>query len=154
MFWFLFFLIIWLLLWWEWSLPSVLGSLILAYSLFRFSRPFLKQDLRLRLFGWSRFWLRVFFDIIIANFTVARQVLDPFKKLNPTIIEIPVDLETDIGLTLFQLVINIVPGTLTVRTDRDHRIVVVHVLSSETPEEILHTLKKRYEQPLLKLLAP
>jgi multisubunit Na+/H+ antiporter MnhE subunit len=39
------------------------------------------------------------------------------------------------------------------RIDREHRLVVVHVLSTDTPEAILQELKTRYEKPLLQLFA-
>jgi len=89
----------------------------------------------LRPLKWSVFWLKISYDIILANFTVAKQVLNPYEQLKPAIIEVPTVLEDELALAIFCSIINIVPGTLTMRIDREHRLVVVHVLSTDNDPE-------------------
>lgn len=153
MFWILLFWAVWLVLWGDFSILSFASGFILACAVFYYSKPFLKHNMPLRPLKWSVFWLKISYDIILANFTVAKQVLNPYEQLKPAIIEVPTVLEDELALAIFCSIINIVPGTLTMRIDREHRLVVVHVLSTDTPEAILQELKTRYEKPLLQLFA-
>jgi multicomponent Na+:H+ antiporter subunit E len=57
-------------------------------------------------------WL--IYQIIMANFHVARLVLSPKMPINPKIIKFKVKLDSDISLVTFANSITLTPGTITV----------------------------------------
>lgn len=92
-------------------------------------------------------------DIIVSNIEVAIQVLGPLQKLTPGFIAIPLDLTSDLPITLLASSISLTPGTVSVEVSKDHRWLYVHVLNITDPEESIQTIKERYERPLKEIFA-
>jgi multicomponent K+:H+ antiporter subunit E len=145
----LFLLFLWLLLTDSLSpgqilLGAVLGLLIpLLTSRFwpemaRIRRPFVA----LKLFA------LLVYDIIVANFVVARVVLGPSDAIEPAFVRIPLDLEGDFAVTLLASVVSLTPGTLSASLDAGRRHLLVHALSERDPRALARRIKERYEAPI------
>jgi len=98
-------------------------------------------------------FLRVVFDIIVANLEVARLVLGPLDRLNPHLIEIPLDIDDPFVATLFASIITLTPGTVSVDIERDRRVLVVHALNVTDVPAAIADMKKRYEAPLKEIFG-
>lgn len=71
-------------------------------------------------------------QIIIANITTIRILLNPVKKINPVLVYFDVDLKTDAAKMLLANSITITPGTITVSVREN--TYCVHVLDESISE--------------------
>ena len=69
-----------------------------------------------------RFAGRVLWDIIVANFAVARIVLGPSSAIRPVFVRVPLDVEGDFAMTVLASVISLTPGTVTADLDAEHAL--------------------------------
>ena len=92
--------------------------------------------------------LRLLRDIVVANITVAVQVLGPERKLRPGFIWVPLDLTNIHGISALTSVITLTPGTVTADLSKDRRYLLVHCLDIDDPQHMVDDIKRRYEAPL------
>ncbi len=88
------------------------------------------------------------FDIVMANFTVARLILGNPDRLKPAFARLPLDLTSDLAISLLANSITLTPGTLSAKLSEDRKFLIVHALNETDPEAMVATIKKRYERPL------
>lgn len=93
------------------------------------------------------------YDIVVANFHVARLVLGPNGKLRPAFLEIPLDLDSDFAISLLASMITLTPGTVTVDYDPERSVIHVHALDTDDPDAMVKEIKQRYETPLKEALG-
>jgi multicomponent K+:H+ antiporter subunit E len=93
------------------------------------------------------------YDIVVANFHVARLVLGPSSKLRPAFIEVPLDLHNDFAISLLASMITLTPGTVTVDYDPDRAVIHVHALDVDDTAAMVAEIKQRYEAPLKEALG-
>lgn len=144
--------VIWILLVNAPALGNLLLGLLLGWLIplscrrFLIHVPRVKQPLRL-----CRYSLMVLWDILIANFQVARLVIGPKASLRPAFVEIPMDLEDDFLLTVLACIISLTPGTVSSGLSEDHKVLLVHGLDVDDIDALIAEIKQRYEVPLLEM---
>jgi multicomponent K+:H+ antiporter subunit E len=105
-----------------------------------------------RPFGLAAYCLIVLWDVIVANFQVARIILFmPSDKIRSTWIVIPLDLTSPEAISLFAGTITMTPGTLTADFSADGRALLVHALHAPDPDAVLDDIKTRYEARLKRI---
>jgi len=138
-------LLLWLLLNNSAAPGQLLLGALLGVLIPLFTRRFWPQPAYVTRPGLAlRFAGRVLWDIIVANFAVARVVLGPRRALRPVFVRIPLDLEGEFATTVLLMVISLTPGTLTADLDIDRSHLLVHALSETDPEELVRQIKRRY----------
>ena len=142
----------WLLMAEELSFAHILMALVLAVGMpliaARLEREFARMarlDVLLQL-GGVLIW-----DLLVANFTVARQVLGRQDKLTPQFIWIPLELTNIHGISALASVITLTPGTVAAALTEDRKYMLVHVLSTDDPQGMIDEIKQRYEVRLRKV---
>lgn len=95
--------------------------------------------------------LRLLSDIVLANLTVARQVLGPNRRLRSDFVWVPLDLTNIHGIAMLTSLITITPGTLSADLSQDRRFLLIHCLDVDDHDAFIHYIKQRYEAPLRKL---
>ena len=90
-------------------------------------------------------------DMLIANITVARQVLGPEHKLRPGFVWVPLDIQNIHGIAALTSVISLTPGTVSSLLSDDRRFLLVHVLDMDSAEHVVRAIKTRYEAPLMEI---
>lgn len=139
-------LLLWLLLNNSVSAGQLLLGTLFAVLIPLFTRRFWPQPAHLRHPGRAfRFMGRVLWDIIVANFAVARIVLGPSSAIRPVFVRVPLDLEGEVAITVLMSVISLTPGTITADLDDERSHVLVHALSEHDPDELVRQIKQRYE---------
>ena len=88
------------------------------------------------------------FDIIMANFTVARLVLGNPDRLQPAFVLMPLDLTSDLAITLLANSITLTPGTLSAQLSLDRKYLLIHALNETDTDALVVEIKSRYEAPL------
>jgi len=102
----------------------------------------------------ARFVGRVLGDIVIANLTVARLILEQPGNLRPAFIMVPLALRSELALSLLANTISLTPGTVSARLTLDRRYLLVHALDTTDADQLAATLKRRYEAPLREIFEP
>jgi multicomponent Na+:H+ antiporter subunit E len=95
------------------------------------------------------FVLIVYFiwEVIRANLRVAFDVLTLKHYMRPGILAIPLEAKTNLEITVLANMISLTPGTLSLDVSSDRKVLYVHAMYLEEPEEF-----KRFERRLLRVL--
>lgn len=130
-----------LALFFGWSIPKLV-------SVLKHGHPTIKKP-------WLtvRYFFLVMKDIVTANIEVALMVLGPLDKLKPGFVAIPLDITSDLGVTLLASTISLTPGTVSAEISEDRKWLYVHALHMDDPQALIEQAKKRYEQPLKEILG-
>ena len=90
-------------------------------------------------------------DILVANVTVAMQVLGPERNIHPGFIWVPLDIANIHGIAALTSIITLTPGTVSSALSADRRHLLVHVLNLKDADEVIRQIKTRYEAPLMEI---
>lgn len=145
---------VWCLLQDEISLRQFLiGCLVGVAAMLFFPRSFQQERRYLRKVRLS-FQLALFFvkELIIANWTVLKQVLAPRLTIRSGIIAYPLELRSDILITLLANMITLTPGTLSVEITPDRKFLFIHFLDVDDVETEIRIIKDGFER-YLRLIA-
>lgn len=131
----------------------VLGA-ILGITIPHFSQRFWPERFTLARPALAlRFAGRVLWDIVAANFAVARVVLGPKGAIRPVFVRVPLDMQLEIAVTMLASVISLTPGTVSADLDPKRRYLLVHALSEDDPEALVRRIKMRYERIIREIFA-
>jgi multicomponent K+:H+ antiporter subunit E len=144
--------VLWLLLVNTLSLGHILLGLFLGWSIVRLCGDFLLTVPKVRKpLGLLLFIGKVFYDIVVANLQVVRLVLGPKSRLEPAFVEVPVEIENEFILSTLACIISLTPGTVSAGLSSDHKTLLLHGLDVPDHDELIATVKSRYETPLLEI---
>lgn len=132
------------------------GTLLMA-ALLAWLMPHIASRLEREFARLGNLWVlvpllfRLMRDIVVANVTVARQVLGPEARLRPGFIWVPLELTNIHGISALASIITLTPGTVTAELSADRRHLLVHCLDIDDPQAMIDDLKRRYEAPMLQV---
>jgi multicomponent K+:H+ antiporter subunit E len=129
---------------------SILAVVIpLLTAIYWPDRPRIKSPIKA-----ASFFLLVLWDIVVANFSVAKIVLFvPNSRLRPAWITIPLDLRQPEAITLLAGTITMTPGTVSSDLSADGRALLVHCLHAPDPDAVVAEIKSRYEARIKEIFA-
>lgn len=140
----------WLVLARATSAGQILLGLVLALVV-----PILTRRLRLttvrvrRPLVVVRFILSVGYDVLRANFDVARDVVTGrWRRPQSGFVIVPLDLRDPAGLAALAMVTTVVPGTVWSEIALDRSALLLHVWNVGEKEAFIARFKARYEKPL------
>ena len=141
--------VLWLLLVNELSTGHlVLGALLGWLIPFATSR-FWPEQIRIRHPGMLLRFLSVFaVDIVRGSFHVAWLILKGSAHLRPVFVEVPLDVKTNLAISLLANTISLTPGTVSALLSGDRRTLIVHTIDTDDPAALVAEIKQRYEVPL------
>ena len=140
---------VWLLLNNSLAPGHIVLGLLLGWLIPRFTLRFWPETVRIRRPGvLVRFVAVVLWDIVVANLGVARRILADPGALRPAWIEVPLDLHSELAISLLANTICLTPGTVSARLSEDRRHLLVHALDAPDPVAVRDEIKARYEAPL------
>lgn len=77
-------------------------------------------------------YLAVFsWDVIVANVDVAQRILLPWAPIEPRVVVVPLEVESEYGVTTIANSITLTPGTLTMDYDDERHALIVHSMAGE-----------------------
>lgn len=103
-------------------------------------------------FAVFRFVIIVMWDIVVANFTVAKLILMPTRRLRPAFISMPLDIRSPLGISILANTISLTPGTVSCELTADHKVLLIHSLHVDDIDGSIKEMKQRYERPLMEIL--
>ncbi|PIE44383.1 MAG: Na+/H+ antiporter subunit E [Gammaproteobacteria bacterium] len=98
-----------------------------------------------------RFITRVIGDIIVANIEVALLVVGSSRSLNPAFVAVPLELRYEFPITVLTSTVSLTPGTVSAEVSQDKQWLYVHVLNLKDEDELIASIKQRYERPLMEI---
>ena len=142
-------MVVWCGLWADFSVFQLLvgfhvgfAALWTASPLFGERSPYFKRAYRA-----ARLALFFLYDLAASSVRVAWDVLTPTHRSKPAIIEVPLDVESDLEILLVTNLISLTPGTLSLDVLPDRRTLIVHdMFGAEHPERQIAYLKNGIER--------
>jgi multicomponent Na+:H+ antiporter subunit E len=129
--------VLWLFLWDQVSVLSIVTGLVLALLVTRvFYLPPVELSGRVNPLGLVVFIGHFLFDLVRASFQVAWLAVDPRRVPTSSIVAVQLSTKSDLSLTLTALAVSLVPGSLVVEADRQDDILYLHVLDTETAADV------------------
>jgi multicomponent K+:H+ antiporter subunit E len=146
-------LLIWLLLVNDLSVGHLLLGALLGLAVPLYTARFWPDQVRVRRpLLLLRFIAVVLFDILVANVIVARLILGRRERLRPAFVVMPLALRSEVAISLLANTISLTPGTVSTYLSADRRCLVIHSLHTTAPDELVATIRQRYETPLKEIL--
>jgi multicomponent Na+:H+ antiporter subunit E len=143
----------WMLLVGELDSETFIEGIIVGYLILWVSRSALGGTRYFRKIPVTiKFILYFIKELIMANLKVAFDIITPKNYMKPGIIAFPLDIDTDVGITLFANLLTLTPGTLSLDVSSDKKILYVHALYVKDAESFRKELKEGLEKRLLEVL--
>lgn len=99
--------------------------------------------------GFGIFFIK---ELIMANLRVAFDVLTPRHHMRPGIVAIPLDLKTDLEITVLTTLITLTPGTLSLHVTADRRILYIHAMYIDDVDQLIRGIKEGFERRVREVL--
>lgn len=140
--------VVWAALWADFSvLQLVVGfhvgfaALWLAQPLFGEASPYFRR-------AWRTLRLALYFlyELVASSIRVAWDVLTPREQANPRILEMPLDVRSDMEILLVTNLISLTPGTLSLDVTPDRKTLIVHAMFADDPDALIADLKNGMER--------
>ena len=148
-------IVVWMLLLNSFTLGGLFLAIVFAILVPLFTAPFWPNRPEIR-FGWPliEYLGVVIWDIVVANFQVARLILFRRNKdLRSRWLVIPLALRSPEAITTLAATISLTPGTVSADVAADGRSLLVHMLDvADEPAEVAR-IKQRYEARLMRIFA-
>ncbi|WP_394907390.1 Na+/H+ antiporter subunit E [uncultured Mesonia sp.] len=92
------------------------------------------------------------YELLKANLQVAYDVVTPTFYMQPAIVQVPLDAETELEIALLANLITLTPGTLSLDVSDDRKVLYVHAMYMENKEDFVRDIKNGFERRLLEIL--
>lgn len=124
--------VVWVGLWGDVSVANVLAGLVLAVTVcLVFPLPALPLDLHVRPLPLARLLLRFLVDVVVASADVAWKTVGFRDGPRNAVIEVDLDTESDLVLTVVAEMVSLVPGSIVVEARRSTHTLFLHVLDAQ-----------------------
>jgi multicomponent Na+:H+ antiporter subunit E len=90
-------------------------------------------------------------QIVLANFRIALDVVRIRHRMRPGVIRLPLDVATEDEILLLAAMINITPGSVALGVSDDRRVMYVHVMHMHSPDAARREMKEGFERRILQL---
>ena len=141
--------VIWLLLNNSLAFGHILLGLFLGWAIPRYTLAFWPETVRIyRPLLLMKFTCIFIYDVMVANLIVARLILAGPRVLRPAFVVVQLQLTDTLTISLLANIICLTPGTISARLSSDRRQLLVHALDCADPQQLVKTIKLRFESPL------
>lgn len=148
--------VMWVVLWREVSPANVLSGLAIGIVVIFVFPPHRISDtrytvrpLRLLLFIGYFFW-----QVLVSNVVVAREILTPRDRVQAGIVAVPLAASSNLVVMVVANAISLTPGTLTLEVRRDPPTLYVHVLHLNDIDKVRETIWKMQRMAVLAIGPP
>lgn len=145
--------VLWFFLVNQWKIGSLVMAAFLATVIPLITSAWWPDRARVKHpLGLAAYAVLVLWDVIVANFQVARIVLFmPRDKIQSNWVTVPLDLQSPEAITLLAGTITMTPGTLTADMSACGRALLIHSLHAPDPGAVRDDIKARYESRLKRI---
>lgn len=140
--------VVWASLWGSLTLFQLVVGFHVGFVILWIAQPLLgaPSGYYLRAYRVVRLVLYFLYDLCISSIRVAYDVLTPTDYSNPAILEMPLDVKSDIEILLVTNLISLTPGTLSLDVTPDRKTLIVHAMFADDPDAVIASLKSGMER--------
>lgn len=141
----------WLMLQHSLSLGNILLALLFGWAIPKWIQNFVVLAPNI---VWSvaiKLFFVVFWDVIVSNVRVAKLILGRSDRLHPKWFRVPLETDHDQVNTLLAMIITTTPGTVSAGIDQERGDILVHSLDTTDEQADIDEIKRRYEEPLIRI---
>lgn len=144
----------WVMLTGDPGLENLLGGFILGFAILVLTeRGEASRNYALRLIRVLRLIGFLLVEIVLANIRLTVILLSPKHRMRPGIVRVPLDLQSDEGITLLANLLTLTPGTFTVDIAEDRTAMFVHAITIEDPETVRREIKEGFERRIREVIG-
>ena len=81
------------------------------------------------------------------------EVITPGFHMRPGIVMVPLDVKSDMGITLLANMISLTPGTLSIDVSNDKKVLFVHAMYIKDREQFIDSVKNGFERRILEIMS-
>lgn len=93
-----------------------------------------------------------FWELFLSNLRVARAIVSSRAYRRPGILAVSLDAETDVEISLLGILVTLTPGTLLLDISDDRKVMYIHAMFVDDPDEVRRSIKEGFERRVLELL--
>jgi multicomponent Na+:H+ antiporter subunit E len=140
----------------DFSLGSLAFGSVLGFAALWISQPLIGIDrfYFIRVWRITRLAVYFFWELLLSSVKVAWDVIRPRPQNNPKIIEMPLDVTTDLEILVLTNLISLTPGTLSVDVTPDRKTLIVHAMFADDPAAEVANLKAGMERMVWEAFHP
>lgn len=105
-----------------------------------------------RLRRWLRFAGFFLWELAVASLRVVYDILTWRHRMRPAVIAIPLDLKTDLEITLLANLITLTPGTLSLDVSPERDVLYIHAMYVDDVEAFRKRIKESMEHQVREVL--
>jgi multicomponent Na+:H+ antiporter subunit E len=130
------------------TLPSLVSGFVIGYGALWLAQPLFgeRSPYFVRVYRIIRLTLFFLWELVVSSIRVAWDVITPSHLSNPAIVEMPLDVESDLEILLVTTLISLTPGTLSLDVTPDRRTLIVHAMFADDPDALVKELKDGMER--------
>ena len=91
-------------------------------------------------------------ELVLANVRVAVDIVTPTHRARPGVVAVPLDAKSDAEITILANLITMTPGSLTLDVSDDRKVIYVHSMFVDDPDQFRRRLKSSFERRVLDML--
>lgn len=140
--------VIWAALWGSPTLLMLSAGYVLGFLTLWFSAPVfgLADSYFLRSWRIVRLILFFIYELVMSSLRVAWDVMTPGDSSTPAILEMPLDVSSDIEILLVTNLISLTPGTLSLDVSDDRKTLTFHAMYADDPQAVIDDLRNGMER--------
>ena len=145
----LFIAFLWMFLQDEWSFLAFFSGYLVGIVVLFILRRFYKQEFYLSKVGSiSKLFFVFIRELITSSVFVVGHVIKPKVRLTPGIITVETELEGDLEVTIFSLLLNLTPGSVVIEVSPDSKVFYIHALDLPEAGESVMKASKIFEKAI------
>lgn len=90
-------------------------------------------------------------ELALSAWSVIGLVLSRSPQPQPAIIAVPLDVRSDLGITLFANLVTLTPGTTSVHVSADRRTLFVHAIDAADEAAAIASMKESFERRVMRV---
>lgn len=104
---------------------------------------------------WALAVLMVVFlaELVKSASRVAIAVLSPRASLRPSVVAVPINLRSDLGIATLANLVTLTPGTTSLHVSESRDTLYVHVLDAPSSDAVVHDIKNTFERLIRRIEA-
>jgi len=91
-------------------------------------------------------------ELALSAWSVIKLVLSRSPRPQPAIVAVPLDVRSDLGITLFANLVTLTPGTTSLHVSADRRTLFVHAIDAVDEAAAIAAMKDGFEARVMKVV--
>lgn len=135
------------------SFGNLLVGLVLGYFVLAVVGPALDKSQYTRRVRKAIFLIVYFLkELFVSSIRVAIDVMRPGFSMKSGVVDIPLEAQSDLEITLLANMISLTPGTLSLEVSEDRKELFIHAMYiDEGVEQLRHSIKEGMERHILEV---